>query len=87
VPTCCNTINDGGEVVGFSIDGTTFESRAIIWQHKVPMDLNTFIPKGSPWYLQAAQSINNAGEIVGQGLINGAVHAFLATPRHGESGR
>jgi hypothetical protein len=30
--------------------------------------------------LQAANSINNAGEITGQGLINGNVHAFLATP-------
>jgi probable HAF family extracellular repeat protein len=86
VPPCCNTINDKGEMVGFSIDGTTFNSRALIWRDKVPMDLNTFIPKGSPWYLQAAQSINEAGEIVGQGLINGAVHAFLATPINGEAG-
>jgi hypothetical protein len=47
----------------------------------VPMDLNDFIPAGSPWYLQNASSINDAGEIVGWGTINGEVHAFLATPR------
>jgi hypothetical protein len=68
-------------VVGLSIDGTTFSSRALIWQGKVPKDLNDFIPAGSPWYLQAAYSINDAGEIVGYGTINGNVHAFLAIPR------
>jgi hypothetical protein len=78
---CCNTINDRGEMVGFSIDGSTGNTRALLWQEKVPMDLNNFIPAGSPWYLQAALSINAAGEIVGYGLINGNVHAFLATPR------
>jgi hypothetical protein len=45
------------------------------------VDLNTLIPKNSPWYLQNAESINDAGEIVGTGLINGEPHAFLATPR------
>jgi hypothetical protein len=51
------------------------------------MDLNHFIPAGSPWYLQAALSINAAGEIAGYGLIHGNVHAFLATPSQGEDGR
>ena len=81
VAPCCHTINYRGEVVGFSIDGTTFNSRALIWQGKVPVDLNTLIPKNSPWYLQSALSINDAGEIVGYGSINGNVHAFLAVPR------
>jgi probable HAF family extracellular repeat protein len=80
VAACCDTINDQGQIVGFSVDGTTFNTRALIWLDKVMMDLNTLIPAGSPWYLQSADSINNAGEIVGQGLINGNVHAFLATP-------
>ena len=79
--TCCHTINDRGEMVGFSLDGTTFASRALIWQDKMPVDLNTLIPANSGWYLQAASSIDNAGEIVGYGLKNGSVHAFLATPR------
>ena len=72
-------INDKGEVVGWSIDGTG-NQRAVIWQDKVPLDLNTLIPAGSGWYLQAAQSINDAGEIAGFGSINGNVHAFLAVP-------
>jgi probable HAF family extracellular repeat protein len=81
VTPCCRTISDRSEMVGLSIDGTTFSSRAIVWQGKVPVDLNTLIPKNSGWYLQGAASVNNAGEIAGYGLINGETHAFLATPR------
>ena len=75
---CCHTNNDRGEIVGFAIDASGM--RALVWRGKVPIGLNTLIPKDSPWYLQAADSINDAGEIVGQGLINGETHAFLATP-------
>jgi probable HAF family extracellular repeat protein len=76
---CCHTINDKGEVAGFSIDGTTGNVRAIVWLNKTPIDMNTLIPKGSPWYLLQALSLNNAGQIVGFGSINGNVHAFLVT--------
>jgi hypothetical protein len=55
--------------------------RALLWEDNAPIDLNTLMPAGSPWYLQTASSINDAGEIVGWGAINGEVHAFLATPR------
>jgi probable HAF family extracellular repeat protein len=79
VPPCCNTINNRSQVVGFSIGGSGM--RAILWQDKVLIDLNTLIPAGSGWYLLAANSINDAGEITGFGLINGSVHAFLATPK------
>lgn len=80
VAPCCHTINDKGEVAGFSIDGTTGKVRAILWLNKTPIDLNTLIPKGSPWYLLQALSLNNAGQIVGFGTINGNVHGYLATP-------
>jgi hypothetical protein len=63
------------------IDGTTFNSRAIVWRDKVMTDLNTLIPADSGWYLEGAASINDAGEIVGYGTINGNSHAFLAIPR------
>jgi probable HAF family extracellular repeat protein len=81
VPPCCKTINDRGEIVGFAIDAMGM--RALIWQNNVPVDLNTLIPSNSGWYLQSTASINNAGEIAGQGTINGEVHAFLLTPIHG----
>ncbi len=80
VTPCCHTINDSGQMVGFSIDGDTGKFRALIWRDKVPVDLNTLIPAGN-WNLLAADSINNAGQIAGYGSINGEVHAFLATPQ------
>ena len=81
VAGCCQTINNRGEVVDFSFPGPLGGGRAIVWVDKVTVDLNTLIPAGSPWYLHLASSINDAGEIVGWGTINGEVHAFLATPR------
>jgi probable HAF family extracellular repeat protein len=79
VPPCCNTINDSGEVVGYSIDESG-NVTAFVWRDNTMADLNTLIPKNSPWQLLFAQSLNDAGEIVGQGLIGGQFHAFLAVP-------
>jgi probable HAF family extracellular repeat protein len=80
---CCHTINDRGEIVGFSVEpDNPYGGRALIWQGKEPTDLNDFVLAPSPFVqLQAASSINDAGEIVGWGMTDaGEVHAFLATP-------
>jgi probable HAF family extracellular repeat protein len=84
VAGCCHTINDSGQIVGFSID-SSFNMRALLWQNGAPTDLNALIPADSPWYLLAAASINDAGEIVGWAVnINSfEVHAFLASPNSG----
>ena len=84
VAGCCHTINDSGQIVGFSIDNS-FNMRAILWQNGAPTDLNALIPADSPWYLLAAASINDAGEIVGWAvnLNTSEVHAFLAFPNAG----
>jgi probable HAF family extracellular repeat protein len=79
VVTAPTWINNHGQVVGLSIDSLG-KSRAYLGQGKVMRDLNALIPRGSPWYLQAALSISDAGEIAGYGTIDGNVHAFLATP-------
>jgi probable HAF family extracellular repeat protein len=79
---CCNTLNNRSQVVGFSIDANG--STAFLWQDNVIVDLNTLIPSDSPLHLLAASSINDAGEITGQGCIMPActeLHAFLATPK------
>ena len=85
VPPCCNTLNDRREIVGFSIDASR-NFTAFYWKDGSIVDLNRLIPKDSPWYLQAAYSLNNAGEITGAGTIHGETHAFLAIPchRHGD---
>ena len=79
IAPCCRTVNDRRQVVGFSCGPSG--CRAFLWQDNTLMDLNDLIPAGSGWYLQFAQSINAAGEIVGFGSIKGEVHAFLATPQ------
>jgi len=84
VAGCCHTINDSGQIVGFSID-SSFNMRALLWKDGAPSDLNALIPADSPWYLLAAASINDAGEIVGWAvnLNTFEVHAFLASPNSG----
>jgi uncharacterized protein (TIGR03437 family) len=48
-------------------------------------NLTNQLVNGSGWQLSFATQINNAGQIVGSGLINGAQHAFLLTPVVGPS--
>jgi probable HAF family extracellular repeat protein len=80
-PPCCHTINNHREIVGFSVDASGNEL-AIVWKGKTAVALNTLIPQNSGWNLECAQGINDAGEIVGFGTINGSVHAFRATPQY-----
>jgi hypothetical protein len=42
-------------------------------------DLNDLIPTDSGWELTAAESINDAGQIVGAGKLDGLTRAFLLT--------
>jgi probable HAF family extracellular repeat protein len=47
------------------------------------VDLNTLIPPDSGWNLIDAMSINDAGQITGEGGIGGQTHAYLLTPDDG----
>jgi probable HAF family extracellular repeat protein len=85
VAPCCNTINDRGEIAGFSID--SIGSRAVVWLNQNIYDLNTLVSANSPLYLLSGYSINEVGEITGQGCVLPActvLHAFVATPTNGE---
>jgi probable HAF family extracellular repeat protein len=46
------------------------------------VDLNDLIARDSGWLLLEATQINNRGEVVGTGSINGENHAFLLTPEN-----
>ena len=46
----------------------------------VMYDLNNLIPAGSGWELTYASALNDAGQIVGQGIHNGETHAFRLDP-------
>jgi probable HAF family extracellular repeat protein len=83
VAGCCRTVNNLDEVVGFSISpsGTT----AFRWKDGHMQDLNTLIPANSPLLLLGAYSINDVGEIAGQGCVLPAcseMHAFRLTPKY-----
>lgn len=43
------------------------------------VDLNTLIPGNSGWTLISATGVNDLGQIVGYGSINGEVHGFVLT--------
>lgn len=74
-------INNRTEIVGQSyVAGTSAVQHAFIWKNGVMTDLNTQIAPGSGWVLWDAQDINDAGRIVGGGLLNGHAHAFMLTP-------
>jgi uncharacterized lipoprotein NlpE involved in copper resistance len=65
-------ITDSGVVVGDSGD------RAFLWSKATGMiDLNTFLPANSGWFLEQATGINNQGQIVGYGTDNGNPEGFV----------
>ena len=77
--------NGGGQVVGH---GSTFNFRKLtsstapfLWENGEMKNLNQLIlDDGGFKKLDSAQGINEAGEIVGYGIINDERHAFLALP-------
>jgi probable HAF family extracellular repeat protein len=74
-------INASGKIVGFS--EIAFEDEhAFIFDGGVMYDLNSFVTGASGWTLRGADSINDAGQIVGYASNNvtNAEHAFLLTP-------
>ena len=86
VAGCCHTINEEGQIVGFTVEPTNpYFGRAIIWQGTQPKDLNTFVSDAGPFVqLTGAFSINDLGEIVCQGVTTtGELHACLAVPNEG----
>jgi probable HAF family extracellular repeat protein len=76
-----NGINDKGEIVGAFLPVVGGSSVfAFLRTGGQTIDLNTLIAPGSGWQLQIANGINEHSQIVGRGLHNGLLHAFLLTP-------
>jgi probable HAF family extracellular repeat protein len=71
-------INASGQIVGY---GSSYqEGYAILWQADQAVNLNTQIDPGSGWEMSSAVAINDLGQILGSGLMNGQAAAFLLTP-------
>jgi probable HAF family extracellular repeat protein len=74
--------SSGKHIVGkANVPGGPFlVDHAVLWTHGTITDINTVIPAGSGWVLQVAEGLNDAGQIVGQGELNGEARGFLLTP-------
>ena len=76
-------VNSSGTIVGASVHNTTTtDTHAFIYENGVMKDLNSMIPAKSGWVLTSATGIDDAGEIAGTGIYNGATMAFRLEPKH-----
>lgn len=76
-----NDINEYNQVVGSSetLVGSVKADHAFVWNQAdgVMTDLNVWAADG--WVLTSATAINDNGDIVGKGSLNGVPHGFLLT--------
>lgn len=77
--SCALGINELGQVVGRSRIGAGYLYHAFLWNGRM-VDLNTLVAPDSGWVLTSAQDINELGQIVGVGELQGEQHVFLLTP-------
>ncbi len=78
-------INDHRQIVGMlgcvTSPPTLGDQVAAIWEQGIGWrNLNELIPPGSGWELYYATGINNRGQIIGSGFLNGENRAYLLTP-------
>jgi probable HAF family extracellular repeat protein len=73
-------INSSSQVVGAARNNYASREQAFIWNNGTMSNLNDLIPLGSGWVLNSAQSINDSGQIVGLGTLNGKNCQFLLSP-------
>jgi len=78
------SINAAGVIVGYAEVPSSSEYivyHAFVYSGSKMQDLNKLIPSNSGWVLSQANGINDSGQIVGYGTINGEQHGFLLTPK------
>jgi probable HAF family extracellular repeat protein len=93
-------INNVGQVIGFSFHAeidpsylcpdtyvySASDLHWFLWQNGVTTDLGGLLPPGSGWTIQTITGINDAGQIIGNGVNpQGQQHGFLLTPDGGDS--
>jgi probable HAF family extracellular repeat protein len=70
------SINNAGQIVGSS-NAPDDSVHAFFYANGVMTDLNSSLPLNSGWVLNSANAINDSGQIVGLGTLNGQTHGFL----------
>jgi probable HAF family extracellular repeat protein len=79
-----NSINNSGIAVGYaqnySPTGVWGTGRAVMYSNGTATDLNSLVDAANGWTLTYASDINELGQIVGKGILNGHETAFLLTP-------
>ncbi|GAA0213331.1 hypothetical protein GCM10009123_20740 [Kangiella japonica] len=75
-------INNVGQIVGRALVSvpTIGESGAFLYENEEMKNLNELIACDSPWTLTEARAINDAGQIVGFGTVDGEIRAFRLDP-------
>lgn len=72
-------LDDAGNAVGFSY-AASGAMVATLFANGTIVDLNSRVPEGSGWTLDAATGINEDGVIIGMGTRNGVSRAFVLVP-------
>jgi probable HAF family extracellular repeat protein len=75
-------VNNAGQVVGQSVDAQNIGVPVTWHSADGAANLNDLLEPttGAGWTLFYVNDVNNAGQIVGQGIHNGELRAFLMTP-------
>jgi probable HAF family extracellular repeat protein len=58
----------------------TIDGAAVLWWRGQAHDLNDLVLDGEGFVLRTAESVNDAGQIVGFGTRDGQTHAFRLEP-------
>ncbi len=82
VDLSAGSINDRGDAVGSGFSNTDLRYEAILYSNGTAQTLNSLVDDLGDWNLEYAESIDNAGTIVGIGWIGstGNQHAFQLVP-------
>jgi probable HAF family extracellular repeat protein len=79
-PSSAYDVNAAGQIVG-TVHGAGLFGAAVLWEDDTAIDLSTLIPPRTEWAgLSAAWGINDAGQIVGEGVLRGGAQGFILTP-------